>query len=109
MNETTADHLIRRFHWVGERLYLIADEAFAALAREIGRRHGDPANTQLAEIGIGFCGGAQITDCFMEAEAAAGTCHFCFGNNVCYSGENQSGFHGASVLIRSPVFTRLDI
>lgn len=65
----------------------------------------NPANTQLAEIGIGFCGGARITDCFMEAETAAHTCHFCFGNNVCYGGENESDFHGASVLIRDPVFT----
>ncbi|MBR0144011.1 MAG: hypothetical protein IJM21_07530 [Clostridia bacterium] len=65
----------------------------------------DPVNKQLAEIGIGFCGGAQITDCFMEAETVAGTCHFCFGNNICYGGVNKSEFHGASVLVQDPVFT----
>ncbi len=68
----------------------------------------DPVNTQLAEIGIGFCGGAIISDCFMEAETVLHTCHFCFGNNVCYGGENESEFHGASVLIKSPVFTCID-
>lgn len=64
----------------------------------------DPVNCQLAEIGIGFCGGAEITDCFMEAEAVKGTCHFCFGNNICYGGNNASEFHGASVLIKDPNF-----
>lgn len=67
----------------------------------------NPANIQLAEIGIGFCGGAAISDCFMEAEAAANTCHFCFGNNRCYGGINASDFHGASVLIQNPHFERL--
>ncbi len=65
----------------------------------------NPINTQLAEIGIGFMTGADISDCFMEAETVVNTCHFCFGNNICYGGENKSEFHGASVLIRNPVFT----
>jgi len=65
----------------------------------------DPRNTQLAEIGIGFCHDVAISDCFMEAEAVVNTCHFCFGNNVCYGGENESEFHGASVLIKNPIFT----
>ena len=64
----------------------------------------ESANCQLAEIGIGFCHGAEITDCFMEAEAVKGTCHFCFGNNVCYDGNNASEFHGASILIQNPQF-----
>ena len=64
----------------------------------------EPVNTQLAEIGIGFCSGAAISDCFMEVETAVNTCHFCFGNNVCYGGKNASEFHGASVLIRNPKF-----
>lgn len=63
-----------------------------------------PVNRQLAEIGIGFCNGAEITDCFMEAEAVNGTCHFCFGNNICYYGNNASEFHGASILIQNPHF-----
>lgn len=67
----------------------------------------DPLNRQLAEIGIGFCGGAQISDCFMEAEAAVNTCHFCFGSNLCYGGSNASEFHGASVLIQEPHFERI--
>lgn len=65
----------------------------------------DPVNTQLAEIGIGFCKGAVISDCFMEAETVLHTCHFCFGNNICYGGKNASEFHGASVLIKDPIFT----
>lgn len=65
-------------------------------------------NMQLAEIGIGFCNTAIISDCFMEAEAVTKTCHFCFGNNKCYGGENKSEFHGASVLIKNPIFTCVD-
>lgn len=65
----------------------------------------NPVNMQLAEVGIGFCSGAEISDCFMEAEVVVDTCHFCFGNNICYGGENESEFHGASVLIKEPVFT----
>lgn len=65
-------------------------------------------NMQLAEIGIGFCNNAIISDCFMEAEAVSKTCHFCFGNNICYGGRNESEFHGASVLIKNPIFTPIN-
>ena len=65
-------------------------------------------NMQLAEIGIGFCNNARISDCFMEAEAVSKTCHFCFGNNICYGGRNESEFHGASILIKNPIFTCID-
>ncbi len=61
-------------------------------------------NKQLAEIGLGFCDNAIISNCFMEAEAAYNTCHFCFGNNECYGGINKSNFHGASILIKEPQF-----
>lgn len=61
-------------------------------------------NKQLAEIGIGVNTGAEISDCFMESELVYGTCHFCFGNNKCYGGDNPSDFHGASILIRNPKF-----
>jgi len=64
----------------------------------------DAVNLQLAEIGIGFCKGAAVSDCFMEAEIARDTCHCCFGNNVCYGGKNASAFHGNSVLMMKPVF-----
>jgi len=64
-------------------------------------------NLQLAEIGIGISEGAQITDCFMEAEAVKNTCHFCFGNNVYYGGQNASNFHGASVLVKAPIFKNI--
>lgn len=60
----------------------------------------EAVNTQLAEIGIGCNTNAQISDCFMEAETVYKTCHFCFGNNVCYGGANASDFHGGSVLIK---------
>lgn len=69
------------------------------------REMKDIRNRQLAEIGIGVCSEAIISDCFMESEAALDTCHFCFGNNTCYGGENESEFHGASILIKNPVFT----
>ncbi len=65
-------------------------------------------NMQLAEIGIGFCNNAIISDCFMEAEVVSKTCHFCFGNNICYGGKNESEFHGASVLVRNPIFTPIN-
>lgn len=64
----------------------------------------NPVNKQLAEIGIGTNTGAVISDCFMEAESAFDTCHFCFGNNICYGGLNESNFHGASILIKKPTF-----
>ena len=67
----------------------------------------NPVNMQLAEIGIGFCNGAMISDCFMEAETVVNTCHFCFGNNICYGGKNESEFHGASILIRNPIFEQI--
>lgn len=59
-------------------------------------------NRQLAEVGLGCNTGAAIGDCFMESEMAYGTAHFCFGNNVCYGGQNKSSFHGGSVLIKAP-------
>ena len=65
-------------------------------------------NMQLAEIGIGFCNNAIISDCFMEAEAVSKTCHFCFGNNICYGGKNESAFHGASILVKNPIFTPIN-
>ena len=67
----------------------------------------NPVNMQLAEIGIGFCNGAMISDCFMEAETIVNTCHFCFGNNICHGGKNESEFHGASILIRNPIFEQI--
>lgn len=58
-------------------------------------------------IGIVFFSAATISDCFMEAEAAINTCHFRFGNNVCYGGKNASEFHGNSVLIRNSEMVEL--
>jgi len=72
------------------------------------REFSEKKNLQLAEVGIGTTKGAQITDCFMEAEAVRNTCHFCFGNNVCYGGKNASDFHGASVLVKAPVIKILE-
>lgn len=63
-------------------------------------------NKQLAEIGIGYNTKAMISDCFMESEMMYGTCHFCFGNNFCYGGMNQSDFHGGSILITQPKFVK---
>jgi len=79
---------------------LVAAE-YRSMARDTMRQ---AVNRQLAEIGIGFMPGAEISDCFMEAETAADTCHFCFGSNTCYGGNNTSDFHGNSILIREPLF-----
>lgn len=76
----------------------------AEYLKMIAKSVENPKNRQLAEIGIGFCHGTIISDCFMEAETVINTCHFCFGNNICYGGENASEFHGNSVLIRNPMF-----
>ena len=41
-------------------------ETFAKEYKEmISKAIEDPANLQLAEIGIGFCYGAKVSDCFM--------------------------------------------
>ncbi len=79
----------------------------AEYLKMISKSVENPKNRQLAEIGIGFCHGALISDCFMEAETVINTCHFCFGNNICYGGENTSEFHGNSVLIRNPMFVEV--
>ncbi len=64
----------------------------------------DEKNRQLAEVGIGYNTNVIISNCFMESEMMYGTCHFCFGNNFCYGGINQSDFHGGSILIKQPKF-----
>lgn len=87
-----------------EAVSLAGESLIEEYRRMTERDMTDPVNTQLAEIGIGFCSEAEISDCFMEAETVIDTCHFCFGNNVCYGGRNASEFHGASVLIKNPKF-----
>ena len=62
------------------------------------------ANRQLAEIGIGGNAGARISGCIMEDESMRGTCHFCFGNNRPYGGNNPSDWHGGTVVTRDPRF-----
>ena len=47
----------------------------------------------LAELGIGINSGALPDKDLMEAEQARGTCHFGFGNNIMYGGENKGGYH----------------
>lgn len=84
-----------------------SDELLQEYLKMTSESMADARNIQLAEIAIGFFSAATISDCFMEAEAAINTCHFCFGNNVCYGGKNASEFHGNSVLIRNPKFVEI--
>lgn len=88
---------IKAFDEQGEKL---AEEYRNMIANAVK----NPKNLQLAEVGIGFCKGATVSDCFMEAEIARETCHCCFGNNLCYGGKNASDFHGDSVLVMNPRF-----
>lgn len=85
-----------------------ADLLVAEYQKMTERDMQNSVNMQLAEIGIGFCNNAIISDCFMEAEAVSKTCHFCFGNNICYGGKNESAFHGASILVKNPIFTPIN-
>jgi len=55
----------------------------------------------LAEIGIGINPSARWEEDLMEAEQARGTCHFGFGNNIEYGGQNQSSYH-IDLVIQSP-------
>lgn len=68
---------------------------------------GNPANWQVAEIGIGGNSHAQISSVVMESEAVQGTFHICFGDNVMFAagGENATGWHGGTVVVRNPTFT----
>jgi hypothetical protein len=53
----------------------------------------DDNSQVLAEFGIGINPGALANSHLMEAEQAAGTCHFGFGNNLAYGGMNPSSYH----------------
>ena len=68
----------------------------------------NPANAQVAEIGLGANPGAQISEVVMESEAVQGTLHVCFGDNTIFAGmggQNETGWHGGTVILKTP---RLD-
>jgi len=69
------------------------------------QRERDEADWQLAEVGIGGNARAQISGCIMEDESVRGTCHFCFGDNTRYGGDNYSDWHGGTVVVRHPEFS----
>ncbi len=60
----------------------------------------DPASV-LAELGLGINPGALVDTEVMEAEQARGTCHFGFGHNLAYGGQNRSSCH-FDLVIRHP-------
>jgi len=61
-----------------------------------------PASWQVAEIGVGVNGGAQVSGIIMEDEAVRGTCHVCFGDNARYGGQNATDWHGGTVVFWHP-------
>lgn len=68
----------------------IADKQQMNVKNDLSRNSN--ANV-LAELGIGINSGALPDKDLMEAEQAKGTCHFGFGNNIMYGGENRSDYH----------------
>jgi hypothetical protein len=70
-------------------------------------RNDDPANWQLAEVGIGGNPNAQFSDVLMEIEAVQHTCHFCFGDNTMFigaGGQNATDWHGGTVIVDLPSY-----
>ncbi len=65
-----------------------------------GMTRDEGANV-LAEFGIGANPGAKWDEDLMEAEQARGTCHFGFGHNIAYGGQNVSSYH-FDLVIRYP-------
>lgn len=67
----------------------------------------NPANAQVAEVGLGANPTAQISEVVMESEAVQGTVHLCFGDNQIFSGmggQNCTGWHGGTVILKDPRF-----
>jgi len=56
----------------------------------------------LAEFGVGINAGAVPYADAMEAEQARGTCHFGFGHNLEYGGNNSSVYH-FDLVVRNPI------
>jgi leucyl aminopeptidase (aminopeptidase T) len=84
------------------------DATFRQYVRWMDEAHQqDAANAQLAELGIGGNGKAELSGIIMEDEAVRGTCHFCFGDNAPYSGRNPSVWHGGTLVVREPRFAVL--
>lgn len=82
-----------------------ADRLFRMYAAEMERRFAESeADAMLAEVGVGGNGGAVLSGVLMEDEAVRGTCHFCFGDNSRYGGENGSDWHGGTLVVREPFF-----
>ena len=60
------------------------------------------ANSKIvAELGIGINSNLRWDEDLMESEGVRGTCHFGFGMNVEYGGQNRSGYH-FDLVIRNP-------
>lgn len=63
----------------------------------------DSNSNVLAEFGIGTNLGANILEYVMESEQARGTCHFGFGLNKEYGGENYSSIHIDYVILNPTI------
>jgi len=76
---------------------------------EMDRVHGDnPLNWQLAEVGLGGNSAARLGDVLMESESVRDTAHFCFGESAEFGGENETGWHGGTVVVRAPFLELAD-
>ena len=60
-------------------------------------------NSVLAEFGIGINPGARVDADVMESEQARGTCHFGFGHNVGFGGQNRSEVHVDLVVLQPTI------
>ena len=67
-------------------------------------RTKDETASMMAEFGLGINTGANPQGELMEAEQARGTCHFGFGHNLEYGGQNRSQSHVDYVLLRPNIW-----
>jgi hypothetical protein len=80
-------------------------QRYVAWMREAAEEN--PANWQLAEVGIGGNPNATISDVLMETESVQGTAHVCFGDNTIFAGAGgqiATGWHGGTAVFARPRF-----
>lgn len=63
----------------------------------------DGNSNVLAEFGIGINDGAMSDKDLMESEQARGTCHFGFGMNLMFGGQNESSYHIDFVIFKPTI------
>ncbi len=78
-----------------------ADKQQALMIKDLS---ADKGAAVLAEFGLGINVEASPQGNVMEAEQARGTCHFGFGRNTEYGGQNRSRTHTDYVLLRPTIW-----